>query len=201
MSPPKSFFIFLIFLIFVLPACGQPPEKRKYVEVVVAPSPSSAPGMPSDVVAAPHTLPKLAWKTPEGWIEKEGSGFRLATFIREGDAAIECSMSSLGSVISDLKSNVVRWMNQIHLTNVADEQTDSFLTTREKITSEGGLNIEIFDFTGLQSSAGPDAASMIAAMVYLPEETVFIKMTGTKSAVTQNLENFKKLCQSLKVQP
>lgn len=139
----------------------------------------------------------LNWKIPQGWREASGSGMRLATFFNDDTAnPIECSIVSLGGQAGNLEGNVRRWMGQIGLSLDSEGEFNNFLSKRQRLKSDGGLAIEIIDFTALQSE--PSASSIVAAVVTTADATVFVKMTGTKSALQKNRESFTALCQSLK---
>ncbi len=139
----------------------------------------------------------LAWDVPEGWGEQKGSGMRLVTFTSEN--GMECSITSLAGTSGGLKANAMRWIGQLQITTGSDAAIDDFLAKSEQRTSKGNLPYTILDFTKLQGSADAQTSSMISAVMELPQSTVFIKMTGTKTAVSANFTKFESLCQSLRL--
>lgn len=142
----------------------------------------------------------LAWDVPEGWVEEEGNGMRLVTFHPEGSKqAMECSITSLSGESGGLKANAMRWIGQLKLTVLPEEEVNAFLEKAERLKSAGNLEYAILDFTKLQESSGPQTPSMISAVLELPESTVFIKMSGSKEAVSSHRDKFKSLCRSLRL--
>ncbi len=198
--------IVLIFFIGFL-GCDRPPQKRTYEEIVIhsssSPSlPALKPAMtstnlPLELLPAQSGQPKLTWTVPQGWIEKPGQGFRLATFVTEDADKIECSISAIGGM-GDLMPNIKRWMQQINLTDVPEEKIASFAQNLEIITTSGGLKGELIDLSKLQENAPATQPSMIVVILKINSQEIFVKMTGSKAALTQNYEKFKALGQSLK---
>ena len=105
-------------------------------------------------------------------------------------------ISAIGGA-GDLASNIKRWMGQIKL-DVSDQQLEEFLRQSESIKTEGGFIGEVIDFTALQKNEPDVKPSMIAAVIRTSQGEIFVKMTGTKSAVSNHKEEFKALYQSLK---
>ena len=74
-----------------------------------------------------------------------------------------------------------------------------FIENQEKIQTPFGLSVLLIDFTKLQSQSGPQAASMITAIIERQDSQIFVKMTGSKQGMLNNLESFKSLLNSIKV--
>ena len=209
-------------LVFTLTSCEKKFVKRQYQEVVVqalAPKvnfdhsklqlpeghpPIDQSSMPidnqamNDMLDNSSTETELHWTTPEGWNEGKSNGMRLATFATVGQDPIECTIVALGGEAGGLTANVKRWMNQINLINISDDQVDQFLNQAKSLTSEGGLEMKILDFNQLQMQSSDDTPSMMAALITVDDRTIFVKMTGAKSAITANQTQFEHLCRSLK---
>lgn len=142
--------------------------------------------------------PPLSWKTPDGWKEEKASGMRLATFRAQGKGGdIECSIISLAGMAGGLESNVVRWIRQINAPVPSDKELKSFLSRQEVVQTKGGFSATVIDLTELPGSKEGEAPSMIAAVAELPDMTIFVKMTGSKTAVLENKDSFVFLCKSL----
>lgn len=141
----------------------------------------------------------LSWTAPEGWIEEKGNGMRIATFkAGEGDQAVETSVISLAGGAGGMVANVGRWMGQLNLEVPSAVELDEFINKQEKITTQSGLSVTVIDFTQMQNDAPASAASMIAAVVEGSANQIFIKMTGSKEAVLNQVTSFKALVGSLK---
>ncbi|OGW95684.1 MAG: hypothetical protein A2Z81_03205 [Omnitrophica WOR_2 bacterium GWA2_45_18] len=217
----KSLIIVSLFVLF-LSSCRPAQEKRKYEEVVVVPAPAPEMTATQDphaflkgpmektaledmsspealrVVAASATKPDLSWETPSGWKETKEEGIRLVTFTSEGPKeGIECFVVSLLGDAGGLKANVIRWMGQIHMPPPAESDLNEFLASLAKTTAQSGWPVTIVDFTSLPSAQDPESPSMMAAIVEMQEDTIFVKMTGKLKAVRLNQAEFQLLCQSL----
>lgn len=186
--------------------------KRKYREIVVELPEGHASMMQTEnskistdaqtppAVGKSQAKIPLTWKAPQEWQEVAGSNFRLVTFFSKGDDAIECSIVSLGGQAGGLEANVRRWMDQIDLKLSTEEEFQQFIQNQEKIPSPGGFSIQVVDFTHLQKEKADGTPSMIAGILTIEDATVFVKMAGSKKAIDGQKENFKELCQSLRLE-
>jgi hypothetical protein len=151
-------------------------------------------------LAASVARPPLTWKTPEGWTEEKGSSMRLATFRAEGkNGSIECSIVSLGGQAGGLESNVIRWIRQINAPVPSQDQLKDFLNRQSVIKTDGDFSMTVIDLTELIDPNQEQASSMMGAIAELADQTIFVKMTGSRDAVIENHELFVSLCQSLKM--
>lgn len=214
----------LIFILSVLSvaSCGQKNPKHQYHEITIkSPLRSNPPipdphqfltskagsivpkmEMPDDethkMINASVSKVSLVWKIPQGWFQSKGEGMRLVTFKTREEDPIECSIVLLGGMAGGLEANVIRWMGQINLTDISEDKVSQFIQDHEELTSDGGLEIKVFDFTKLQNDKPSMTQSMIAAIVAIKDQSVFVKMTGTKNAMSTNRASFNELCRSLK---
>lgn len=141
----------------------------------------------------------LTWTVPNGWKENPGNGMRLATFVNQSaPQAIDCSIVTLGAAAGGLAPNVIRWMQQISIDLPAEDQLNQFIEKQERLKIDNTLTAIIFDFTALQKNAAPSASSMIAAIIDTPSQRIFVKMTGTRQKILENIKPFKSLVQSIK---
>ena len=144
----------------------------------------------------------LSWEVPKGWIEKQGNGLRLATFTgTDPSAMFETTIVSLGGPAGGIGSNVERWMKQLNLTTPNSQEFDSFIKQQERFSTLSNLPVTLVDLTKLQDAAPLDSPSMIAAIIERDDAQIFVKMTGSKAAVLKNLDDFKTLINSIKVNP
>jgi len=144
--------------------------------------------------------PPLAWRTPEGWTEEKGSSMRLATFRSKGKSgSIECSIISLGGQAGGFQSNVIRWIRQINVSVPSQNQLKDFLKRQSVIKTEGGFSITVIDLTELTDAEQMQEPSMIGAIAELADQTIFVKMTGSRKAVVEHRDQFESLCKSLKI--
>lgn len=139
----------------------------------------------------------LSWTLPKGWQEQPASGMRLATFRLASDPQkIDCYVVALGGMAGGLEANLSRWMDQIELQRSA-ENLQSLMNSSESLKTQDGQEAKIYDFTTIQKDVPTSDKSMIAAVISSAEVTVFIKMTGSVEAVSQNRNNFLELVKSI----
>lgn len=139
----------------------------------------------------------LNWQTPPGWSERKGSGMRLVTFTGDSpQGTTETTIISLGGQAGGLEANVTRWIRQIGL-SARPEELQVFLSRQESITTVSGLQTTLVDLTQLQTNMPGTAPSLIAAIIDRGRSQIFIKMTGSKDAVKNQLENFRALITSI----
>lgn len=152
------------------------------------------------VLDASIARPPLIWKMPEGWTEGLSNSMRLATFHSKGkNGSIECSIVSLGGQAGGLHSNVIRWIRQINIPVPSQSQLKDFLKRQSVLKTEGAFSITVIDLTELTDPKEKQASSMIGAIAELSDQTIFIKMTGSREAVIEHREQFESLCTSLKI--
>ncbi|MGE0266836.1 MAG: hypothetical protein AB7S78_00090 [Candidatus Omnitrophota bacterium] len=140
----------------------------------------------------------LTWTVPAGWTEQKGTGMRLATFTTSGENPIDCSVVSLSGPSGGLEANVKRWLGQIAL-DLPDEEFETFMSAQETFVSAGQLNIRLIDFRPLYPFKDDLQPSIVAGIIELEQQTVFIKLTGSLRALNVNQEKFKDLLMSLKM--
>ena len=140
----------------------------------------------------------ISWQAPASWDEFKGEGFRMVTFkSHDTTDGIECSIVSLSGAAGGLEANITRWMTQIHLSPLSEEKLNEFLSQQKKLITKSGEKVILIDLALLQSTEASSVSSILGAVVPGADQTIFVKMTGTKAALSRQRENFEKLCQSL----
>jgi hypothetical protein len=157
--------------------------------------PGGMPMISSPELEASVDRTPLQWDLPQGWSQQKGSGMRLATL---KSATTETTIISLSGSAGGAASNIMRWMQQINVPPLAENELNSFLDSQERLTTASGLNALIVDLSQLQPEAPAQAPSIIAAIIDRQASQIFIKMTGTKEAVLKDREAFLGLVRSVK---
>jgi len=134
---------------------------------------------------------KVSWTVPDGWSEYPGSGMRMATLKSKDEFPVECSLVSLEGRAGGLESNVIRWMQQIQLSIPSEEVLNEFLASQESIQLNQGPAAKIIDLTPFSVEANQEQASMIAALIINEQSTLFVKMTGSVTNLTQQKNKLK----------
>lgn len=208
----KRFKIIALFtcILMLFVSCDKGGKVRKYKEKE-SPAPTRTrahPPMAKTETPAPGTVnapgadaahAHFQWKTPDGWgEEKKSSGFRLASFTvtSPGSTGLAvCTIIPLQGEAGGLKANVSRWLGQV-VSGVgpADSRVDELLKAQEKFLAGDKFPAVFFDLTSV--TPDPTDKSILATVVTVGGNSVFIKMTGEKSILTANKEKFKTLCKS-----
>ncbi|HLF17408.1 MAG TPA: hypothetical protein VI749_00740 [Candidatus Omnitrophota bacterium] len=140
----------------------------------------------------------LRWTTPEGWFEKKGSGMRVATFTNDNETTpVETTIVSLAGGAGGLTSNITRWMGQINMAVPNDNELEEFIQGQERVQTTSEWSAILIDLTQLQQGTADNTPSMIAAVIDRGQSQIFVKMTGAKRSVLENLASFKSLVQSI----
>ncbi len=200
---------YLLILFFIFCGCEQKPQVRHYTEMMIEVAP--LPRMTADPhagidmeMATPMPTAndavgsKIAWDVPAGWQQEAGNSMRLATFHLASDPkAFDCSIVSLGGMAGGIEANLSRWMKQINL-ETSEEEFSQFLRSAQALKTKTGKAIALYDFTHLQKDADGKMPSILAAVLYLGDATVFVKLSGSIDALKTNRQQFIKLTESVR---
>ncbi len=171
----------ILLIAFLIVGCGQEEKLAHYREVILS--------APQEVSEAADR--SLVWDVPPGWEEGESSAMRLASFrLAHDPEAIDVSIVVLPQDAGGLEANLKRWMGQIGL-DVSQQQLEDFIAACQR---------NVFDFSLLQTSGAEQDKSMIVAMKEWQENTVFVKMTGTKDILAKQKSAFLRLVESVRRQ-
>ncbi len=186
----------LIATLLLVVSCGKDEKVRKYKEKEKETVPASGTMATSDA-GSMHA--HFQWKAPEGWNEdKTSSGFRLVAFTiqsQNNEVKALCTIVPLQGEAGGLKANVERWLGQISGDTAPPAGTvDKLLQAQEKFLAGGQFPVVLIDFTAV--TPNPKDKSIVAAIIMVNGNSIFIKMTGEKAQLIENKEKFKALCQS-----
>jgi len=144
---------------------------------------SEPPSKPAPQMSKPVPF---TYDTPEGWSEGTGNSFRILTLETKTDEGpVEMSVTRFPGG-GELLENVNRWRRQVEMEPIPGDELDSHLT---KI-SIGGID------SWVAAAEGTDN-SIIAAIVPDGEAKWFFKLTGKKSAVATQREQFDAFLKSI----
>jgi hypothetical protein len=195
------FSLLAVLLLFV--ACDKRGAVRKYKERVPGEPTTSPPKQKVPAETGAKAGP-YHWDTPEGWSEvPKTSSMRLATFAikSQGKQAI-CTIIPLRGEAGGLKANVTRWLGQVTGSTGPPGDTDKvsqLLDKQERFLTKGQFPAVLIDYTMVTSN--PSDPSIMAAVITVYGNSVFIKMMGEKSLLKKNKTKFKALCQSFTFKP
>jgi hypothetical protein len=190
-----------LLLLFLAAGCGRDDVKVYRVAKEEAPSPSVSQDpmqmgqMPDGHPDISGAMPRLTWKTPEGWTEVPPSGMRVASFsIRGADGKqADVSVVPLGGEGGGDVANVNRWRGQVGLQPKTPEELKKLAETVEVAGDPG----ELFDQAGKNTASGED--SRILAVIQHRDGTAwFFKMTGDDKLVGDQKSAFVEFLKSVK---
>lgn len=155
---------------------------------------NTSPGLQSQLDASVAST-EITWKTPNGWNETKGSGMRVVTFTTPASTPTETTIITLKGNAGGVEANIVRWARQINLSFQSNEEMSEFINQQQNVQTQDNLDAQIIDFTHLTTA---DSNSMLAAIISTNTSQIFVKMTGTDSAIVSERDNFLALIKSLK---
>ncbi len=145
-------------------------------------------------------LNQITWTVPEGWVELPGSGMRLATLTNSNsENKIECTIVVLEGGGGDLKSNIIRWIDQIDLPMPTDSQLQEFINRQERFLIQNQYSAVFIDLTVLQKPEEISNPGIMAVILEVPSRKVFIKMMGSRKAILENRLQLKYLAESIQI--
>lgn len=86
----------------------------------------------------------LEWKSPEGWAESKGTGFRIATLKPPGGLKPEIAITRLEGSGGTPLANVNRWRGELSLPDLKEKDLAAAVTEKKV----NGLTIQVVDMTG-----------------------------------------------------
>ena len=156
------------------------------------------PGMESPQIQAmvqnSATETALSWDTPQGWKAVPASGIRLATLVPKDSSSVECSIVSLSGPAGGIEANVARWLGQMGVSNLTDNDISSLIDDSRKVALKGGAQAQIIDLTDFSPE---ENNSIIGAVIVTGKSTVFIKMTGPAADLETHYPEFVNLVKSV----
>jgi hypothetical protein len=144
---------------------------------------------PPSVRGANGDAQHLNYQVPEGWREEAASGIRKASFrITQADTSGEVSVIDLDVSAADILPNVNRWRGQIELGPTTQREIDEHIQSID-VGGHEGRYIEMLG----------DEKATIAVIAKAAGRAWFIKLTGDRTLVEQQRDQFKGFVHSLSI--
>lgn len=139
------------------------------IEFDAAPAPVAMPA------AAAPALEDQRWEAPPTWEALPPTQFLVAKYrvTGENNASAEVTVSQLGGAAGGMLPNVNRWRGQLNLAPIDQAALDTLITS----VRAGSVDASLLRMDGTEMQRGTPAR-MVVAVVPLPGETWFFKMTG-----------------------
>ncbi len=201
--------ILLLPMLLIFAGCAeQEVPKRHYQEFIVEASPATpATGdphhhahmtdIPLPAQAPPVQSAEFEWDTPEEWREEPGAGMRVATLHIDGDTEqAECTLIVLAGDTGGLQANIERWMEQVGIAPPSGYAMGTYLDELERFETAGGDAGLLVDFDPFVDDAS--ATSTLVGIIERGEETLFVRLTGSKGLLASERDRFVSLCKSIR---
>ena len=198
-SPPKLDSsipgrIILLGLLFAMSlGCRKEPVYRHYREIAEGGKKNPVSVRPSriEIPVTDHPLPaRLSWSLPKGWKPRSPGALILHHFAVPGD--LVCTISAFPGRVGSLSANLTRWARQIDLSLGARalKRLEPHI-----LRKEGKHLFLLVDFTPLVTEGNKPAIT--AAVFRFLDQTVFVRLMGTKDGVASRRSEFVRFCQSI----
>ncbi|MBI1318501.1 MAG: hypothetical protein GC168_06090 [Candidatus Hydrogenedens sp.] len=160
----------------------------------VKPGMGAAPMAGGDM-SADSSAPEFTWQVPSGWEELAPTSMRLANLQVSGHPEAECYFTVLPGDGGGLTENINRWRRQIGLEPITDDQVGAIPEKPLLLKSAKFLMYE-GAYTGMGTEAAPDY--MMYGLILIDQgRAYFVKMTGPKAVLADQLAQFNEFCQSI----
>lgn len=151
-------------------------------------------GMTGGGMARGPVQASFSWKTPEGWEELPAKQFRNINLRPAGDPKAECYVSTARGSLAE---NVNRWRTQMALDPV-DDATIAALPKKPLMGGQAAYVELDGNFKGMSGDQdNPDFRMVGLVLEQASGESVFVKMTGPKALIEQELPKFEEFCASI----
>ncbi|EDY81648.1 hypothetical protein VDG1235_1266 [Verrucomicrobiia bacterium DG1235] len=140
---------------------------------------------------------QLAFRTPEGWTQSQGSSMRIASLSieKEGLPPADFSIIAFPGDTGGVAANVNRWRRQIGL---SDWTAEEVIAAAKTLETEAGLDFLIFDLkseTDGEQTVGDER--ILAAILEYSGKSWFFKLRGDALLLDTQQNKFRGLLQSV----
>lgn len=149
------------------------------------------------IAPAPAPDRTVTWKTPAGWVEKPGSGFRYATFVIPGPGGQtgDLSITQLSGEAGGLLGNINRWRGQIGLPALSE----SDLPKESRAIAPAGRPMTFVSHVSADPLIDGKYKRRIMGAIHTGSDAAwFFKMVGEDTLVQAAEKDFLKFLESLK---
>ncbi len=107
------------------------------------------------------------------WQPTALAAMSFGTFVSDN---VIVTLTSLPGEAGGVEANVLRWLQQLSHLKLFDTQKNDFIQSLRKVEGKPSITTTIADYT--QLSEDEDSDSMIAAIIFDGQKSIFIKMKG-----------------------
>jgi hypothetical protein len=155
---------------------------------------ASGQGIGPATTSPPGESQKSLAAVPEHWTQGPTTAFRIAAYtVNRDDLKAEVTAIPLGPAAGSDLENVNRWRGEIGLPPIAQTEMEAQLQPIE-VAEKSGKLVEILD-----APEEPGAEATLAVIVPLEGQTLFLKMRGDQTLVTEERKNFRDFAESFQM--
>lgn len=162
------------------------------------PTAGAAPGIPDGhpAVGGADAPGALSFDVPEGWTKGGEKSMRLVTLHPAGREDTECYVVGLSGDGGGVAANVNRWRGQMGQAPLSGAEIEAL--PKIDMLGQKAVLVEIEGtYTGMGDTRQA-GAGFLGAILILPGQSLFVKMTGPAEVVAAERERFLEFCGSLK---
>ncbi len=195
----RGIYLLVLIVLVSLQACGSGNDERYRYYTTTNLEPTSLELSVADSLLSGLTMPgkleALQWELPQEWKTVEASGVRFANF-RSVATSVETTIVSFPGDVGTLQANVERWLRQMEA-QVSPTLLNQYLTQLMPASNDQGMRYVKIDL--MEFAAQPGSTAIIAVILRIGGQSVFIKMQGTQRLLTRERANFDVLLASLQL--
>jgi hypothetical protein len=190
----------LLALLAVAPACSrqnavsgvQGPEEGDFEPLALGASsvqrfggmPGARPSAPTAAAPA-ESASAYHYELPEGWSEAPPKMLRDVNLLVPGGA--ECWLTRMGPGAGGLEANLDRWRGQLGLGPASADEVAAL--PRQPFLDEEAIRVDLVSTDG--------STRMVGLMQFLPDRSIFLRISGPADVVGEHLDGFSDLARTL----
>ncbi len=199
---------FILLILILLASCDSGGVQEYRIKKIKPESAKAVLEPPIDSSQTPVVLPtmhsplpkKLVWQKPEHWQDGPSSSIRMANFVisKTGGTA-ECYVTVLPGNAGGTLANVNRWRSQMSLPPITAGELEEHVQKKQLAGQEAIFMALQGKYIGLGPIKQVNSQMLIMAAFY-DQGSIFVKMVGPKSIVSEEITAFHQFCQSIAIQ-
>ena len=145
----------------------------------------------SDIFSAiqiDFSLEKIKWDMPKSWQKKSSNGIQFALFSTP-KTGLDVSLVGFPGEVGGLKANVLRWLRQMNLSQMPDDQKiEKYLADLNFTLTKTRLPFLLID---LRAFSKKKDNAIVVGVFRFSDDTLFVKIAGSSDKIALDYKNFK----------
>lgn len=138
----------------------------------------------------------LVWTTPPGWTEGQVTQMRLIDLKFGPKSEGECYLSAMPGPAGGVAANLNRWRGQLGLEPLSEDAIEK-LPRKPFMGTEAYFLVADGDYKNVGQEAASKDYRLVGLLQQAPELTLFVKMTGPRTLVEENMAAFESFVASI----